>query len=153
MTRAEQIQHFAERVHAELWKNGFPQGRSLVPAKIVTRQITPGADSVTGYHHDTDTIEITYDEGDIEDALRDADGTLNQFIDHGWSGIRQDVIHETLHEYQNKVLETATAEGLALYAQRKRKAADHGHDAVFYSAIAHFAPHLELPASDIEMRL
>jgi hypothetical protein len=153
MTQAEQIQHFAERVHAELWKNGFPKDQSLVPAKIVTRQITPGAGSVTGYHHDTDTIEISYDEGDIEDALSDAASTFNQFVKRGWSGVRQDVIHETLHEYQNKVLKTATAEGLTLHTQRKRKRADHGHDELFYSAIAHFAPHLELPASDIEMRL
>jgi hypothetical protein len=152
MTQAEQIQQFAERVHAELWAKHFPQGQGLVPAKLVIRQAAAGSDPVTGYHH-AGTIEITYDEGDIEDALRDADGTLNQFIDHGWSGIRQDVIHETLHEYQNKVLETATTEGLALYAQRNRKAADHGHDAVFYSAIAHFAPYLELSGLDIEQRL
>ncbi len=86
----------------------------------------------------------------FEYILRDIAGTLNQHHSNGWSSLRRDVIHETLHEYQYKVQQTPSPAGQALYAARRRNFSGKGHNAVWYSAIAAWAHHFNLSGLEME---
>ena len=54
------------------------------------------------------------------------------------------MLHEMLHEYQFKVLKQPTEAGEQLFKTSKKRFPGEGHDAVFYTAIAVWAPEFGL---------
>jgi len=122
---------FAMQVHEELWE----AWSTLSPATLELHFES----GETGFDQSTKILHLRYENGDVADALSDANGTLNRYIKKGWSSLRRDVIHETLHEYQYRVLKTESPEGRRLFDTRPASFSGPGHDVMFYSAIAKWA--------------
>ena len=118
-----------EQMYQRIWVQWFPTGvdqAEIVVVFVNQEQVDRGAD-VSSYSRILNRILISIVPGDINLDEEDALGR--------WSAWRSDLIHEMLHEFQDKVMTVATPEGAELNRSRSRVFRGPGHDDRFYSAI------------------
>lgn len=135
------------RRHANLWACVFAGATEQKKAEVFLWE----AFGTSGYCATPDQIHFflepnSYDLDDLDEAYRAGvpamDGNPNN-----WRLWEQEVVHELIHEYQEKVVRTVvTAEGRSLdkAIPAHQRHSGCGHDEVFYTAVVEVAKRLNM---------
>lgn len=126
------IQTLVQKEYDRLWKSWFPGNSPIQPATIDVRI----GDCSAGYSRIANRILICVAEGNFGDIERHIQGQSYVLSKVGWYVHQTELVHETIHEYADKVIQSPSVAGKTLYSRFKNHFAGPGHDEKFFTAVA-----------------
>jgi hypothetical protein len=145
----QDLEDIIKKKHADLSSVIFPVGTN--PAKIRLFVVPDGQDQLSGYHTKLNFIDICMSQSDFDAECRNQQMTAMGFdFTPMWDRV---LVHEIVHEYQEKCITTASAAGKLLYISRQGTPAGPKHDETFYTAICEVAPKLGCSATELEKNI
>lgn len=145
LQRFSEVKILAERLYEEVHVNWYKPYPEITGATLWIEL----SDAESGYSCSEDTIYIRVPSGNVMDH--------NALDETGWPLWKSHLIHEMLHEYQQKIVLVPTVEGQALYKLHQkaphiprisggelRGFTGRGHDVRFYTAIVLHAKYFEM---------
>jgi hypothetical protein len=133
MASFSEVNQLINSTYSIFWNDWYKNFPGFQPAAL---KINLG-DFTSGYSHSLNSIFIYVCEGNLEDS--------NILDGSDWPIWLRELVHEMLHEYQNKVPFQPNAEGIQLHS--KHRFIGNGHDERFYTSIVIHAPYFKVPVS------
>ena len=132
MATLQQVEAVVRATYANIWNDWYAGLPSQVPATL----LVDGKCNSAGYSFQKNELVISLCDGNLND-----DDSLNA---DGWPCWKTDLVHEMLHEYENKVVKIPTPQGKSLFAAYPHPWWGKGHEELFYSAVADRASYFTL---------
>lgn len=142
-----------QKEHLRLHAKMFPVGTTK--AKVILRVVTQDEidrnipNLVSAYRRIGDSITIAVMEADMRDDFRMQTCPITQ-TEPIW---KRDLLHETIHEFQYKVVAEPREEGEELMKSVTRTFVGEGHGLDFYTAIVLCARNLGMTKKELEKLL
>lgn len=143
MNTLSDLKKIAQETYDRIWNDWY----STKPGHTQATLEVNTACTHSGYSHSRNLIVVSVGKGNLEDF--DITAGPDLFDQARWPIWMPNLVHEMLHEYERKVIVSATAEGLALHRAHPHPWWGEGHEGPFYSAIASQAGHFRLTPREL----
>jgi hypothetical protein len=139
----QQVRNIVQTEYEMIWRDWFDDDTEVQPAELV---IEVGEHS-PGYHHPSNSLHLFYNQGDYEDFKRKR--PVFPLTKAGWFSWKGELVHEILHEYQQKRVQIENETGNQLFASFGNCFQGPGHTPAWFTAIAEKAPYFHLTIRDL----